>query len=100
MKETCRVRKSHFSHSKRQAKGATESVNVLLGSPARKHDIMAQGRGATLVSLSWAGMITIQRCCYNKKNGEKWLFSTKMFENRKVTGREASNETTEKQEEE
>lgn len=61
---------------------------------------MAQGGGTTLVSLSRAGMIMIQRCCYDKKNGEKWLFSTKMFENRKVTGGEVSNETIEKQEEE
>lgn len=88
---------SHFSGSKRQAKGATESVNVLLGSPVRKKDIMAQGGGTTVVSLSRAGMIMIQRCCYNEKNEEKWLFSTEMIEKQKVTGGEVFDETIKKQ---
>lgn len=97
MKETCGVTMNHFSGNKRQARGATESVNVVLGSPARKCDIMAQGGGTTLVSLSHTRRIMIQRCCYNEKNEEKCLFSTKMIEKQKVTGGEVSDETIKKQ---
>ena len=89
---------SRFSGGKRQAKEATENVNVLLGSPARKRDIMTQGGGTTLASLSHTGIIMTQRCCYNKKNEEEWLFSTKMIEKQKVTEEEVSDETTKKQE--
>lgn len=48
---------SHFSGIKRQEKGTTESVNVFLGSSARKRHIMAQGGSTTIVPLSHARMI-------------------------------------------
>lgn len=52
---------NHFSGSKKEAKGVTESVNVLLGSPIGKCDIMAQGGGTTLMSLTHTPMEMIQR---------------------------------------